>query len=166
MYHPEASLTPEHTGLRQSAFSVHLSLLIMWFIALGGGGGHYSIFRGRASFRQQVLTQRGYQACDLRSSEPCGGRWGGSLSFCCGLIIYFNPARRRAENFITCSYGTVLEVNYLFHAGAAQNYLFKKYSSHPPPPGDWMVPPPYLGNNLLLNTLHQYTFFSAKQCGT
>ena len=33
----------------------------------------------------------------------------------------------------------VLEVNYLFHAGSAQNYLFQKYSSpFPPPPGiEW-----------------------------
>ena len=38
-------------------------------------------------------------------------------------------------NSIKCSYGTVLEVNYLFHAQSARNYLFQTYSS-PPPPGD------------------------------
>ena len=35
------------------------------------------------------------------------------------------------SNCITSLYRTVLEVSYLFHAGSAQNYLFKKYS--PPP---------------------------------
>ena len=30
------------------------------------------------------------------------------------------------SNFITCLYRTVLEVNCLFHAESAQNYLFKK----------------------------------------
>ena len=35
--------------------------------------------------------------------------------------------------FVTCLYGTVLEVNYLFHAESARNYLFKKYSCPPPP---------------------------------
>ena len=33
--------------------------------------------------------------------------------------------------FVTCLYGTVLEVNYLFHAESARNYLFQKYSCHP-----------------------------------
>ena len=33
---------------------------------------------------------------------------------------------------ITCLYGTVLEINYLFHAEVVRNYLFKKYSTAPP----------------------------------
>ena len=47
-------------------------------------------------------------------------------------IIYFNPARRPAENFalITCLYRTVIKVNYLFHAEYAPNYLFQ---NAPPP---------------------------------
>ena len=36
------------------------------------------------------------------------------------------------SNFITCLYGTVLEINYLFHAGSARNYLFQKYCAPPP----------------------------------
>ena len=35
----------------------------------------------------------------------------------------------KMSNFITCLYRTVLEVNCLFHAESAQNYLFKKTSS-------------------------------------
>ena len=34
--------------------------------------------------------------------------------------------------FIACLYGTVIEVNYLFHAEFAENYLFEKYYSPPP----------------------------------
>ena len=54
-----------------------------------------------------------------------------------GEIIYFNWAWRRAENFtfyyiFVYSCLTVIEVNYLFHAESAQNYLFKKNSSPPP----------------------------------
>ena len=43
------------------------------------------------------------------------------------------------SHFVTCLYGTVLEVNYLFHAESARNYLFQKYSC--PHPGNLMVAP-------------------------
>ena len=46
----------------------------------------------------------------------------------------------KISHFVTCLYGTVLEVNYLFHAESARNYLFQKYSC-PPPPGNLMVAP-------------------------
>ena len=39
----------------------------------------------------------------------------------------------KISHFVTCLYGTVLEINYLFHAESARNYLFQKYS-YPPPP--------------------------------
>ena len=60
-----------------------------------------------------------------------GGGGGGvrGCSFCREHIIYFNQAQQRVEkflNFITCLYRTVLEVNYLFHAGSVRNYLFQK----------------------------------------
>ena len=41
----------------------------------------------------------------------------------------------KISHFVTCLYGTVLEVNYLFHAESSQNYLFQKYSCPPPPLG-------------------------------
>ena len=55
-------------------------------------------------------------------------------------------ARRRVggalkiSNFITCLYRTVLEVNHLFHAESAQNYLLKKILA--PPPWKLNGPPP------------------------
>ena len=39
----------------------------------------------------------------------------------------------KISHFVTCLYGTVLEVNNLFHAESARNYLFQKYSCPPPP---------------------------------
>ena len=43
----------------------------------------------------------------------------------------------KISNCTTFLYRTFLGVNYLFHAESAQNYLFQKYSSPPPPhPGD------------------------------
>ena len=54
-----------------------------------------------------------------------------SIFLCCiqvASIAFFNRARRRAPNFITitCLYGTVLEMYYLFHAESARNYLLKQ----------------------------------------
>ena len=65
----------------------------------------------------------------------------GGWSFCRGQIIYFNRARRCAENFaFYYMYRTVLEVKYFFHAKSARSYLFQKNSSPPPPaPGNWMM---------------------------
>ena len=61
-------------------------------------------------------------------------RRGGGWSFCRGQIIYFNRARRRAENFaFYYMYRTVLEVKYFFHAKSARSYLFQKNSSSPRP---------------------------------
>ena len=40
----------------------------------------------------------------------------------------------KISHFVTCLYGTVIEVNYLFHAESARNYLFQKCSCPPPPP--------------------------------
>ena len=40
----------------------------------------------------------------------------------------------KISHFVTCLYRTVIEVNYLFHAESARNYLFHKKSSPPPPP--------------------------------
>ena len=39
----------------------------------------------------------------------------------------------KISHFVTCLYGIVLEVNYLFHAESARNYLFQKYSCPPTP---------------------------------
>ena len=38
----------------------------------------------------------------------------------------------KISHFVTSLYGTVLELNYLFHAESARNYLFQKYSCPPP----------------------------------
>ena len=38
----------------------------------------------------------------------------------------------KISRFVTCLYGTVLEVNYLFHAESARNSFFQKYSCPPP----------------------------------
>ena len=40
----------------------------------------------------------------------------------------------KISNFIISLYRTVFNVNYLFHAESARNYLFKKNFSPPPPP--------------------------------
>ena len=51
------------------------------------------------------------------------------LSFCRGQFFSLDPFQN-----IYCLYRAVIEVDYLFHAGSSRNYLFQKYSSHPPPP--------------------------------
>ena len=52
---------------------------------------------------------------------------GGGWSFCRGQIIYFTRlgGALKIANCITCLYRTVLEVNYLFNAESARNYLFQ-----------------------------------------
>ena len=54
----------------------------------------------------------------------------------------FQPgsAALKISHFITCLYRTVLEVNYLFHAESARNYLFKKNSTPPPLEIEWWPP--------------------------
>ena len=42
----------------------------------------------------------------------------------------------KISHFITCLYRTILEVNYLFCAESARNYLFQKNSGLPPPLGN------------------------------
>ena len=37
----------------------------------------------------------------------------------------------KISNLITCFHRLIIEVNYLFHAESARNYLFKKYYSFP-----------------------------------
>ena len=63
---------------------------------------------------------------------PIGG--GGAGVFVAGkLFISIRlGGALKISHFITYLYRTVLEVNYLFHAEFAGNYLFKKNSSPPP----------------------------------
>ena len=67
----------------------------------------------------------------------------GAVVFFCRQIIYCNFAPWRTENFkfymFIGLYKTVLQINNLFRAESARNYLFHKHSSTPP--GDWMVAP-------------------------
>ena len=58
------------------------------------------------------------------------------------------------SNFITCLYRTALEVNYLFHAGSARNYLFQKT-----PPPLRLNGGPLRGDNPA-NTKHLYTIYT------
>ena len=76
-------------------------------------GGHHSISRGGGGF---------FVADKLFIST----RLGGAL---------------KNSNFVTCLYRTVLEVNYLFHAGSPRNYLFQNKKNSSPPPGNGMVAP-------------------------
>ena len=69
---------------------------------------------------------------DKGATSRFPGKGGGAGVFVAGKLFI--------SHFVTCLYGTVLEVNYLFHAESARNYLFQKYSC-PPPPGNLMVAP-------------------------
>ena len=51
----------------------------------------------------------------------------------------------KISHIITCLYRTVFEVNYLFHAESARNYLFQKKLQRPPPLEiEWWPPNSYL----------------------
>ena len=63
------------------------------------------------------------QSCKGATIQSPGGGW----IFCRGKNIFTNPARRRAENLkFYCMFK-------LFISQSAQNYLFHKNSSRPPP---------------------------------
>ena len=64
---------------------------------------------------------------------PGGG--GGAGVFVAGKLFISTGlgGALKISHFVTCLYGTVLEVNYLFHAEFARNYLFQKYSCPPSP---------------------------------
>ena len=64
-------------------------------------------------------------------------RGGGAGVFVAGKLFISTGlgGALKISHFVTCLYGTVLEVNYLFHAESARNYLFQKYSCSPPPLG-------------------------------
>ena len=69
------------------------------------------------------------------------GGGGGAGVFVAGKLFISTElgAALVISHFVTCLYGIVLEVNYLFHAESARNYLFQKYS--PPPLGIQWWPP-------------------------
>ena len=73
--------------------------------------------------------------CRLRvRGPPLDSQGGGAGVFVAGKLFIstgFGGALN-ISHFVTFLYGTVLEVNYLFHAESAQNYLFQKYSCPPP----------------------------------
>ena len=66
---------------------------------------------------------------------PLDPRGGGAGVFVAGKLFISTglSAALKISHFVTCLYGTVLEVYYLFHAESARNYLFQKYSCPPPP---------------------------------
>ena len=68
---------------------------------------------------------------------------GGSGVFVAGKLFILTGLGGALKNshFVTCLYGTVFEVNSIFYAESARNYLFQKYSCPPPPPGNIMVAP-------------------------
>ena len=69
------------------------------------------------------------------------GGWGAAVFVAGKLFISTGLGRElKILNFITCLYRTVLEVNYLFHAESARNYLFQK-KTPPPPPQEIEWPP-------------------------
>ena len=60
---------------------------------------------------------------------------GGAGVFVTDKLFISTPLGRllKIKKIITCLYGTVLKVNYLFHAELTQSFLFQKYLSPPPP---------------------------------
>ena len=56
-----------------------------------------------------------------------GGEGGGTGVFVASKL--FISTGLKISHFITCLNGAVLEVNYLFHAMSARNYLFQKNSN-------------------------------------
>ena len=85
--------------------------------------------------------------CWLQTTEqkevrgpPLDSQGGGAGVFVAGKLFISTGlgGALKISHFVTCLYVTVLEVNYLFHAESARNYLFQKYSC---PPGNLMVAP-------------------------
>ena len=88
------------------------------------------------------------EGATIQSAEGVGGGEAGVFVADKLFISTWLGGTLKFSNFITCLHRTVLEVNYLFHAGSARNYLFQKYSSPPPPPRLNGAPPPPLGGPL------------------
>ena len=65
---------------------------------------------------------------------PLDSQGGGAEVFVAGKLFISTGlgGALKISHFVTCIYGTVLEVNYLFHAESARNYLFQKYFCPPP----------------------------------
>ena len=73
---------------------------------------------------------------------PGGGGGGWTGVFVAGKLFISTGlgGALKISHFVTCLYGTVLEVNYLFHAESVIIY-FKNTPALPPPPGNLMVAP-------------------------
>ena len=92
---------------------------------------------------QYQLVMKRYNETITHTSCPA---WGGAGVFVAGKLFISTGLAARWQfhillHFITCLYRAVLEVNYLFHAESAQNYLKKKLQ--PPPPLleiEWWLP--------------------------
>ena len=67
---------------------------------------------------------------------PLDSQGGGAGVFVAGKLFISTGlgGALKISHFVTCLYGAGLEVNYLFHAESAQNYIFQKYSCKPNPP--------------------------------
>ena len=84
------------------------------------------------------VTQRAEACICLRRTvirgAPLDFQGGGAGVFVAGKLFISTGLGGvlKISHFVTCLYGTVLEVNYLFHAESARNYLFQKYSCPPP----------------------------------
>ena len=72
---------------------------------------------------------------------PGGG--GGAGVFVAGKLFISTGlgGALKISHFVTCLYGTVLEVNYLFRAESAEIIYFKNTPAPPPPPRNLMVAP-------------------------
>ena len=64
----------------------------------------------------------------LVRGPPLDSQGGGAGVFVAGKLFISTGlgGALKISHFVTCLYGTVLEVNYLFHAESARNYLFQK----------------------------------------
>ena len=72
-----------------------------------------------------------------------GGGWAGVFVTDKLFISTRLGGALKISNFIECQYRTLLDVNNLFLAQAARNYLFKKTPPPPPLEIEWL-PPNYL----------------------
>ena len=76
------------------------------------------------------------QAYHIDDKGPPFDIQGGAGVFVAGklFISTWLGGALKISHFITCLYGAVIEVNYLFHAESARNNLFHKNWSPPPHP--------------------------------
>ena len=72
---------------------------------------------------------------NLLGGHHSKSRGGGAEVFVAGKFFISTGlgGALKISHFITRLYRTVLEVNYLFHAKSARNYLIQKNSTTPPP---------------------------------